>query len=428
MSAKRRCPRILFASALAAAFCGEANAAPPDGLFGDWGGLLSTLSDDGVRVQAKYISDIAWNPSGGKSQGTRYADQWSLGADFDLGKLANIDNAMLHITLSNRDGRNLTQDTIGNEVQVQQIYGDGQNFRLDDFWYQQSFGGHLEIRLGRLHESDDFAYFSCDYQNLGFCSAPYAILADSGWNNPPLGVWGGRIKFTSGGWYAETGAYQVNPTYALSGSGFKLGTSGDTGTLFPAEVGWSGELGAQALPGGYKIGGYYDSSDAPDLYEDVHGQPAALTGLPARERDGRYGGYLMALQQVTSGSSGSGQGLSVFANATIADRNTALIRDSLTMGAWYKEPFASRPGDVIEFAAARFDFNTRLSDYQRLLNAEQAGPIGVQGAETDLIVQYNAKLSSWCTLGPNFQYVIHPNGLNSIANAFVVGLQTTIKF
>lgn len=425
----RRIEKSIFVglALLGLGFAGGAQAAVGDGLFGAWGGALTRWSDAGIDVKAEYQSETAWNPSGGKDQGVRYADQFELGANFDLDKLAHLPGAILYVSLSNRDGRNLTADTIGNQVQVQEIYGDAQTFRLSDLWYQQTLtDGHAEFRAGRVHPGDDFAYFACDFQNLGFCARPYALLADSGWTDFPASAWGGRIKFMSGPWYAETGAYQVDPKYLLAGQGFRLDFGGTTGVLLPAEVGVLPKLGAQQLPGDYKLGVYYDTSDAPDLYEDINGQPAALSGLPMRMRDGRYGGYVMAQQKITERSSASKQGISLFASVTLADRNTALIRDSQSVGIWYLGPFASRPKDQAEFAIGRFQFNDRLAEYQRLVNASGASPVGVQGAETDLNLQYNAQLTSWLMLGPNLQYVIHPNGLHSIDDAFVVGLQAQV--
>jgi porin len=420
---------ILAAALVSLGNAADACAASNDGLFGDWGGLRTSWSDQGIDVQAKYQSEIAWNPSGGKDQGTSYADQWMLAASLDLGQLANDPGGKLYVSVNKRDGRSLIADRIGNQVQVQEIYGDAETFRLSNLWYQQTLAdGHFEFRVGRVHPGDDFAYFACDFQNLGFCARPYALLADSGWTDLPASVWGGRIKFMSGPWYVETGAYQVDPRYLLAGHGFKLGFAGTTGALVPLEVGVLPKLGAQQLPGSYKIGAYHDSSDAPDLYKDSNGHPAALTGLPARVRNGRYGSYVMALQQISARSPGSKEGISVFGYATLADRNTALIRSSMALGILDLGPLASRPKDQAELAIGRFQFNHRLSDYQRLLNVIDGEPVGVQGAETDITLQYNAQVASYCTLGPNVQYVIHPDGEHLIANAFVIGLQAKVKF
>lgn len=424
---RRKSISLWIAGFFALAFASSCWAAPPDGLFGDWDGLLPYLSDRGVDVQATYIAETAWNFSGGKQQAVRYADQFALSADFDLKKIFGLNGAKLRIALTNRDGRDLTQDAVGNEVQVQEIYGDGQNLRLADVSYQQALGPHVELRLGRVHESDDFAHFSCEFQNLAFCSAPFAILVDSGWNNPPLAVWGGRIKTNWNGWYAETGAYQVNPTYALSGNGFKLDTSGDTGTLYPVEAGWGGKLGSQGLASSVKAGAYYDSSNAPDLYEDENGNPLALSDLPARQRDGRSGAYLMVLQQVTQGPSSPDSGITAFAHLTQADRNTALLEKSYTVGAMWKAPLQVRSDDTLEIAGARFEFNSGLRAEEQLYNAVHDGTLAIQKAETDLTIQYNAKLAPFLSLGPNVQYIMRPNGYAVIANAWVMGLQLKVK-
>lgn len=176
---------LIFAAALVSlGSTANACAASNDGLFGDWGGLRTSWSDQGIDVQARYQSEIAWNPSGGKDQGTRYADRWMLAASFDLGRLANDPGSKLYVSANKRDGRNLTADRIGNQVKVQAIYGDAETFRLSDLWYQQTLAdGHVEFRLGRVRPGDDFAYFACAFRNLGFCARPSALLADFGWTS-----------------------------------------------------------------------------------------------------------------------------------------------------------------------------------------------------------------------------------------------------
>jgi porin len=419
----------ILAATIGLAMAPGARAASGDGLLGDWGGWKSRLADEGIDVGADYTAEEAWNPLGGKRQGARHADQWKLDATFDMARLAHRPGAKLYVSVTQRDGRNLSADTIGNEVQVQEIHGDGQTFRLSDLWYQQTFAaGHAEVRFGRVHPGDDFAYAPCDYQNLAFCARPYPLLVDAGWIDFPASVWGGRIKFMSGPWYAETGAYQVDPEYQKSGHGWDLDFGGTTGVLVPAEIGVLPRLGDQRLPGSYKIGVYYDSSDAPDLFRDVRGGPAASTGLPPLMHGGRYGGYFMAQQQVTQRTPGSAQGISVFLDATLGDRGTAPIRDSLSLGAWYKGPFASRPVDQAEVAIGRFAFNPRLADAERLLEARGTGAGGVQGAETDLIAQYNAQVTKWLVLGPNLQFIIHPDGRRDIDDALVLGLHANLTF
>ena len=80
------------------------------------------------------------------------------------------------------------------------------------------------------------------------------------------------------------------------------------------------------LPGIYKIGGYYNSSETPDLFKDINGQPAGLTGEPFLQHNGRWGGYIMADQMVFREESGSNRGLTLGAMVTAEIRTRPSTR------------------------------------------------------------------------------------------------------
>ena len=85
------------------------------------------------------------------------------------------------------DGRDLGKDAgIGNNQQLQEIYGRGQTLHLTVFaLHQDFFGGRLEWRFGRLPVGEDFASFPCDFQNLSFCGAPAGNIVGDYWINWP---------------------------------------------------------------------------------------------------------------------------------------------------------------------------------------------------------------------------------------------------
>jgi porin len=56
------------------------------------------------------------------------------------------------------------------------------------------------------------------------------------------------------------------------------------------------------------------------------------------------------------------------------------------------------------------------------------GSVGVQSAETDIELNYRAQVTPWFSLMPNIQYVIQPNAVPTIPNAFVLGLQAGLTF
>lgn len=59
---------------------------------------------------------------------------------------------------------------------------------------------------------EDFANFSCDFQNLTFCGSQPGNLVSGYWVNWPTSQWATRIKLqVSQQTYVQIGAYQVNP-------------------------------------------------------------------------------------------------------------------------------------------------------------------------------------------------------------------------
>ena len=51
-----------------------------------------------------------------------------------------------------------------------------------------------------------------------------------------------------------------------------------------------------------------------------------------------------------------------------------------------------------------------------------------QNAETLFELNYSIHLTNWFVFEPNVQYIVTPGGTGEIANAFVLGLQTTLTF
>ncbi|MFC5741687.1 carbohydrate porin [Dyella tabacisoli] len=398
-------------------------------LFGDWNGTRSRLADEGIRFEFGYGSEAAHNFTGGTKQITRYTDQWKLGSTLDLEKLWGWSGGTFQIMMTNRNGRNLGADAhIGNNQLIQEVYGRGQTWHLTVFALNQKFfDGKLDWRIGRLPVGEDFASFSCDFQNLTFCGAPPGNIVGDYWVNWPTSQWATHLKLhTSEQTYVQIGAYQINPNYVndrwARRNGWKLNNpGGTTGALIPLEFGWTPN--ANGLPGSYKVGAWYNNAGGSDLYYDVNRQPLAITGSAALKRDFRYGGYLSFQQQV------SGKGTTVFFNATQADRNTSATDRQIAMGMEYKGPF-NRANDMVGFAIGASHANSRLAKYQRLYNQLHPNTprLVKNGYEYVSELFYNWSPIPSINLRPNLQYILHPGGTRQNSNAFVLGLKTSVAF
>ena len=392
-------------------------------LTGDWGGARSSLATQGVTLRGHYIAEFAANPTGGLAQGAAYTHQVDAGADLDLGRLVGLQGGSVQVTFTERTGYSLSQNFIGNIISVQEIFGAGQNVRLAELGYTQSLaGGRVETRVGWIHASDDFSAspLYCYFQNNGLCGQ-IATVINSGFTIFPTGSWGGRLKVRPvEDVYLQSGVYEVNPTLALPANGFKLDTTGATGVVLPVELGWQPNVGSANLPGRYRLGGYYDTSEAPYL--------GAPPGGPTSTATGRWGLWLQGDQMLYRPSPESPRSLWAFAVFGTAGPATALLQTYWQVGLVKKGTFEGRDHDSIGLAVNSSWISSTLIAAQNQANALVPGSTQVQSSETTIELNYRLQPTPFMSLMPNVQYVIHPNGLSSIGNALVLGLQARVTF
>ena len=402
-------------------------------LFGDWNGERTRLAEKGIRFDFGYTGEAAHNASGGTRHTTRYSDQWVFGSTFDLDKLWGWRGGEFQLVVTNRNGRNLSDDAnLGVYQQVQEVYGRGQTWLLTVFALkQQFFDGKLEWRVGRLPVGTDFDSLPCDFQNLTFCGSQPGNIVGDYWINWPVSQWATTLKWnTSDQAYVKLGAYQLNPRYVdntwARANGWKLNfPGGTTGVLLPFEFGWTPNL--NGLPGSYKLGGWYNNAGGEHLYYDRNHQPIALTGEAPLQESARSGGYI-ALQQQVTGEAG-GTGISLFFNGTLADSSTSAVDRQFALGAMFNGPF-HRSKDRIGVAVGTTRGSHELIRYARLynqLNSDAPMPV-TDTYELATEVFYDWSPIPSLSVRPNLQYVVNPGGITQNRNAFVLGLKTSVAF
>jgi porin len=392
-------------------------------MTGDWGGLRTRLAQEGFNFHGSYIGEYAYSFSGGERIGGDYAQQWAWGVDVDMGKVAGLTGGTFHLNFDQRAGRSTSADYIGNRIAVQEIFGAGSNLRITALSYEQSlFGNALILKAGYLVMGDDFAKtpILCLFENDAFCAHPQSLPNDSGWTDYPNSRWGGEaIVNLPENIYVETAITDVNPTYALHQNGLKLSLPGSTGVLFAGEIGKTVQLGPAALPGHYKIGGYYDTSTVPGIAN------------PDLTYSGRFGGYILADQMVWSFKPGTNRGLIVVANATVNDKRTSQIGPYFTAALIAQGPFAARPHDSIGIGYVR-DFVNRNLVQKESAELEAEGVLNPDLALDENIVEitYGLQVTPWMAINPNIQYIGNPGAFTfkHIRNAWVFGLHVGLVF
>ena len=408
----------------------QQQAKSPSTLTGEWGGLRTELRDEGIDLTAGYTSEFATNISGGTRKDATETGQFSFGATVDTDKLLGLKGGTLQTTITFRRGHDLDlRAGLGTLQQVQEVYGRGQTWRLTEFWYQQQFAGGVDLKLGRLVQGGDFNSFSCNFENLSFCGAQAGNLFGDYWYNYPVAQWGARLRLKRRDWYVMAGAYENNPNNLLNN--FTLSHRGATGVLVPVEAGWTPHLGPHHLPGSYRIGGWYNSSNGDDVLLDVNHRPIAITGAEPLVHSGRYGGYILLQQQLTGTyvddpktGPKTTHGLSVFLNFTQGDRATSTTDNQLAAGLFFTGPIPGRKDDDLGFAVARTDLNSRVAEADLLAAPGSARP----RAEYESELYYSVHLRPWLIVRPNVQYVIDPGGYANVTDVVVFGIKSAVTF
>ncbi|WP_232630639.1 carbohydrate porin [Methylobacterium sp. Leaf118] len=392
---------------------------------------------NGLSFLLNYTGQGAANPVGGLRQGTAWAGQLFFGLDADLNRLAGIDGASVHVAVTNRHGRSLAQDVIGNNTSVQEIYGGGQTTRLTLLSYQQKlFDNRLDLEVGRLVANINFlnSPIYCNFQTNSACGNPTFVFKTSNFTFWPVSSWGGHAK----AWLTDTlffhvGAYEVNPRHQQPGdNGLDLSVKGATGAIVPFELGYATTFANDARPRHYGIGGWIDRSAYADPVRDVAGGRAVLTGLDPRTRFGRSGVYARFDQMVWRPDPTGIQGLTLFGVA-MAGTGGRLVEDYfLEIGAVQTGTFVGRPYDTVGFVINLQAFSPLALSNIAAAQASLGWARTIPDQQIMMELNYGLQVSPAIRLTPNLQYIINPDQTRfpfyrkTIPDTLVVGAKLSV--
>ncbi|AIL61034.1 carbohydrate-selective porin OprB [Pseudomonas alkylphenolica] len=415
---------LLMALASVTSLPGQAedNLTTRNTLTGDWGGLRQHLNEQGIRFTGDYSGETAYNAAGGLHHSARYSQNIKLGVQFDLGKLYGLENGdKIQLTVNDRRGNSASEDLVGNRLPIQENYG-GLYTRLTELSYERSlFTPALNVKLGYMAMGNDLGGLDsgilCNFMNAGFCGHPLNMSGGSGWTNYPNAHLGVRVKYDlSSAWQLRVAAFNVDPeSNGNSSRAWHLGPKHSTGTVVPVELVYKlqGEL-----PGEYKLGYYYDSSDAKRIGSD-------------NEVAGREGHYLLIDQALWNSQTTTGRSLHAFGQYSAASSAASPFSTWYGVGMVLYKPFAGRARDTVALGYGRAVPNPRSRDVQQdaaLANGE-AFP-NLDSAEQLIELSYGYQATPWLTLRPDLQYIVEPGAFSGeqIDNALVLGLQVKATF
>jgi porin len=251
--------------------------------------VAEKLSDGGLQVALTYTADILGNATGGMNRKVRYFH--NIGLDFllDLHKLASIPGAHFHFAVSQRTGKSLSDEDIGNVFNVAEVCCGPQTQVVTAAWEQELFDNRLGIRAGHLSMGDDFATSSLYWQYVtsGINGNPGSLVFNVPFTEYPDATIGARIRGKPIEHLSlQLGVYN-DDLEEDSSHGRNFAVNFADGLMILAEATYHDKLGGvgRALPGHLTLGGYYHSGSFKKL------DAPSGSNLPSELESRHYGIY-----------------------------------------------------------------------------------------------------------------------------------------
>lgn len=428
------------------------DAAAPDGLTGDWGGLRTSLRDAGLELGVTYIGEGLGNPAGGVKRGAIYEGRLEMSLDIDLAKAIGWDGALIHANAYQIHGRGLSAKDLGNNFLVASSIEALRSSRLFDLWFQQElFDRRVSVRAGQIAADDEF--FISDYGATFVNSTfgwPGILAADlpSGGPAYPLATPGFRIKLQPAKSLTLSAAlFDGDPAgpgqgdpQARDRSGTNFRTSDAPFTIGELAYAVKPDKSDDRLPATYKLGAWYHAGRFDDVRFDNTSRSLAdpaSNGIAATHR-GNYGGYVVLDQMIWRRPDTEDEGLGAFLRLSGSPSNRNVIDFYADGGLTFKGIVPSRADDILGLGIAFARVSSAARNLDSDTNAFTGSDAPRRAFEAALELTYKAQVTPWWSIQPDLQFIIHPagnaanpasaSGTEPIPNAFIIGLRSTIKF
>lgn len=397
-------------------------------------GPLLAQGDSGaspLQVSVSYTGMLVGNVAGGVEQGARYAGLAGAQGALDLDRLAGWGGASFFVMGLFVHG-DQPSELVGDLQGVSNLEAPS-GLRLEEAWLQQNFlRNRASVLLGQYDLSTEFYRLQSGalFLNSSFGTGPeFGLSGSEGPSIYPYTSLGARAEYKP----MERSVVRVavmdgepvirpegSPGVFSSADGLLLVgeaawlTRPDTGAPVPRERRFQIGRGLVRPYGGkVAVGGWYYTRTFADLSDTLP------DGSPV-ERQGSYGVYGIADQEIWRDGKGSARAVMLFGQLGFADPKVNQVAGYLGGGITLVAPFKGRAQDEVGLgvAAARIG-----SHYKR--SQERLG-LDVSGGETAIELTYLFQLAGWCAIQPDVQYVIDPGALRSVPDAFVLGLRVAL--
>lgn len=426
-----------------------------DKLLGDMGGLRSKLEESGITITITDTNEVLGNVSGGIQRGATYDGLTNVTIQLDTQKAFGWEGGLFNVSGLNIRGRSLSQYNIGNLQNVSGISA-SDTTRVWEAWFQQGFwGGKADVKLGMQSIDNEFitSTGAAVFMNTAF-GWPMGASANLYAGGPayPLSSLGVRLRgrptdeiTVLGGVFQDNppGGAFYNDSQLLGSSRWGGNANLRTGALVIGEVQYGlnqpGEDGkSTGLPGTYKLGFWYDTAAFPNKRYAQGGlslADPASNGIPIMNRN-NFMLYGVIDQTVWKAEGDSPRALNVFMRVMGGPGDRNLVSFALNAGVTLTAPLPGRDDDTFGIAFGMVKIGSGATGLDQDVGVYSGGYYPVRTNESFIEVTYQAKVTPWLTMQPDFQYIIRPGGgvpnpnnpTQLIGNAAVFGLRSVVTF
>lgn len=415
---------------------------PAAGVLGTMGGIRPVLENNGFHFNLAWLSQAAWNASGGYNHDSHVAwiDQFSLTFQQDLEALTGIADAKIEGNIVNRNhDDSLTskrlQDPRAPVVDIsQESSGGGSLTRLGWLTFSRTFQDRkLHWRIGLMNKVQDFdQIIPCDFQLLSQCGGKSANSFT--WYNWNMHYWGTVLQYKlTDELTIKGGIMEQNPNATSRGHAWSWSNKGSKGLLLPLEL----ELKTQVnqLPGICNLGLLFTNAPQTDFYAGKTSETGADDPQGYRSHNRTWFWYGGFNQQLTRHNEDAARGLSASFSTGIGDRRSNLLHFVAAASLRYHGLANARPDDWLGLGVTWIETSKEYRRNQRYLNqlaeASESGSAfynPVAGHAVNAELYYRFRAAGWLDIQPALQYWHRPGTLKETQDAWVAGLKTVVTF
>ena len=359
-----------------------------------------------LSIEYLYIADTFALVRGGAlaRKVARYLGDLEINASLDTSKLGLWHGGEFFLHLDVVHGRSLSPKFVGDF----QIYDEYEPYprttaftQVTEYWFKQTFGDRLTIKLGKQDANRDFIYpeIGAEFVHSSFSLIPTMPLPT--YPNCSLGaaVFFECTERTTLRFGVYDGASFLGQL-AGAGSGFE--TVGKYGALQLFEVQHRFPWHKQ-LPSNLRLGAWYHTASfaVPSL------------GLNARRR-GNHGLYFSAEQMLWRENCQTGvpQGFTAFCQYAFSPSDRNFVERYFGFGGHYRGLLPGREKDALGCGMAICKLSPSVLGVQ------------AEGAEVAVELFYKAYVTPYLRVQPECQFIKKPSGFQ--ADAFLVGIRVEV--